>query len=228
MREKKLNLWPMLLASIWMLIGAGSAVAQDGFDNETGPTGSVHMIFLDSDGVPEGGLIVESDSTGEMGVTSDFGEVTFHDLPAGRQTFSVTKLFPPRNPEAGGFEEARIDVAVEVEVEPDGTITITITIKIKRDPEPPPEEPPPSCDSRPWCGVVGTRNGPNGNPRVVKGGGVHGNCPCTSDCGACPTGMKVIDPAPLGAHSIKIETCLGNPAKTCALPKKTAECKITI
>ncbi len=180
--------------------------------------GAVELLLEDSEGQPARDLIVELDGTTQRAKTDPDGLVRFAEVPGGRQSFSILKQDP------GDGREVKVEAAVEVVVEPGGTIRVRITVTITIAPAAPA-----ACAARPWCGVVGSRQGPNGTPRVVIGGGVRGNCACNiTPAGlalGCP-GRKVIDPAPLGVHTVTVTTCLGGAG--CAGPAQARTCAINL
>jgi hypothetical protein len=174
---------------------------------------------------PAAGFIVTLDGTCQQVVTDTNGLARFDLVAEGEQTWSVAREVEVLDEQGlPVLERFTVDAAIEATVLAGQEITIEVTVEIKVV-----IVLPAVCKSTPWCGVVGGRM-PGGNLRVVTGGGVHGNCPCTFTGGpvlppACP-GRRTVDPAPAGVHTITTTTCLGG--LNCALPKRAVTCSITV
>lgn len=190
------------------------------------PTGNVELILVDPTGEPIPELTILLDGTEKSSTSDNYGLARFERVPAGIQTFSVVKNVPAREGIEAEFEFITLEAFIEVVVEPDGTVRITVKIVILIPPIPPVPVPA-ECKSRPWCGAASSMQGPNGNPIVSIGGGVHGNCPCTTTLpgGKCP-GKVVTRNAPMGNYAVTTTTCLGG--VECELPKKAVSCDVTL
>lgn len=188
--------------------------------------GGVQISLHDPSGQPAAGVIVSLDGTCQQVVTDENGLASFKLVAEGEQSWSVAReLLVPDEHGLPVHQRFTLDAAIQATVLAGQVNPVQATVEIKAAVV---FQQPPICVATPWCGVVG--GWVAGMPRVVIGGGVHGNCACTFAGGpaipaACP-GRRTVAPAPLGVHTITTTTCLGGPL--CAPPNKAVTCSIVL